>query len=152
MFISVHFVRVGPVPSPGGSRLTLFDVASPSLRVWTGKTGKDPHEHWSKHMFWSGKVAVRTAKAPVRFLVPSPRFSSFARVLNVRSQSQQRKRILHKAAKEAKETPSTLNVEPRISASPWPSATASAVWQKVFPAGFHEPRSADVKELENKKT
>ena len=33
---------------------------------WTGKTGKEPHEHWSERMFRTGKVPVRRAKAPVR--------------------------------------------------------------------------------------
>ena len=42
--------------------------APPPLGGWTGKTGKDPHEHWSKCMFQTGNVSVRTGKGPVRRL------------------------------------------------------------------------------------
>ena len=38
----------------------------PPLGCWTGKTGKDPHKHWSECMFWTGNVPVRSGKAPVR--------------------------------------------------------------------------------------
>ena len=53
-------------PRVAYSSSSSFPIRRPPLRVWTGKTGKEPHEHWSKCMFWTGKVAVRTAKAPVR--------------------------------------------------------------------------------------
>jgi len=38
----------------------------PPLGCWTGKTGKEAHEHWSECMFRTGKVPVRSAKGPVR--------------------------------------------------------------------------------------
>src|SRR5688572_11064482 len=49
-----------------GDRTRGHPETPPPLECWTGKTGKDTHEHWSKCSFWTGKVAIRTAKAAVR--------------------------------------------------------------------------------------
>ena len=38
---------------------------APGTPPWTGKTGKDPHEDWSKRMFRTGNVPVMYAKGPV---------------------------------------------------------------------------------------